>query len=70
MLAQDYAAYDLTANLTENTLYGGYYFEDGFTAPEAVIGETGGEALIPAYNGTNWIWTDPQTADGSTAGKH
>ena len=50
--------YDLTATpagLTNNTLYGGYYLEGGFTAPAAVDGK------VAAYDGDNWTWTKAET---------
>ena len=53
------ATYDLTQNLTENTLYGGYYLEGGFTAPAEV------DEKIPKYNGSNWKWSVPQTEKGT-----
>ena len=61
--------YDLTQNLTGDTLYGGYYLEGGFTAPAAPTSE-GGEtstALVPAYDGTNWTWTKAETKEKGTA---
>ena len=52
------STYDLTATpagLTAGTLYGGYYLADGFTV-------TGGETNAwPAYDGTNFTFTTPQT---------
>lgn len=44
--------YDLTQNLTANTLYGGYYLN----YDNAETGEV--------YDGTNATWTDPQTENG------
>lgn len=44
--------YDLTQNLTANTLYGGYYL----SYTNAETGE--------AYNGSNATWSDPQTENG------
>lgn len=59
--------YDLTATpkgLTANTLYGGYYLADGFTAP-AVDEETGKPTeTCAAYDGDNWTWTTPETVNG------
>lgn len=45
--------YDLTQNLTANTLYGGYYL--GYDPDEEGA----------AYNGTNATWSDPQTENGT-----
>lgn len=50
--------YNLTQNLTPNTLYGGYYLDGGFTAPEKVNDQ------IPAYDGDNWTWTEAETTNG------
>ena len=50
--------FNLAARTTDGTLYGGYYLEDGFTAPAAV------EEKIPAYDGDNWTWTTAQTESG------
>ena len=47
--------FDLTGNLTSGTLYGGYYLENGFTAP----------ADGKKYDGSNWTFTDPETANGT-----
>lgn len=49
--------YDLTdtpAKLTAGTLYGGYYLENNFTAPEDKA----------AYDGDNWTWTKAETVNG------
>lgn len=43
--------YDLTQNLTKDTLYGGYYL--GYESTDDNV-----------YNGTNATWTDPQTENG------
>lgn len=56
-LAED-GTYNLTQNLTPNTLYGGYYLDGGFTAPEKVNDQ------IPAYDGDNWTWTKAETTNG------
>ncbi|MBR6109463.1 MAG: InlB B-repeat-containing protein [Clostridia bacterium] len=47
--------------VSSNSLYGGYYLEadaehdiSGITLPTRVNGK------LPAYDGTNWIWTNPQ----------
>ena len=67
------STYDLTRNLggeqkrdgdATPVLYGGYYLDGGFTAPEAVIAEGDSEPRIPAYNGANWTWTEAQTENG------
>lgn len=47
--------YNLTQNLTSDTLYGGYYLEGGFTKPE------GGAA----YDGSNWTFTNAETEYGT-----
>lgn len=57
--------YDLTQNITANTLYGGYYLDDGVTAP-AVDSTTGKPtATCAAYDGDNWTWNTPETAKGN-----
>ena len=48
---------DLTLNLTENTLYGGYYLESGLTKP----------ADGAAYDGSNWTFTNAEKTDPGTA---
>ena len=45
--------YDLTQNLTDKTLYGGYY--TGLTEPEG----------NPAYDGSNWTFTNAETVPGN-----
>ena len=50
--------YNLTKNVTEGFLYGGYYVQ----APKATAEITVSDA---AYNGANWTWTKMGTADGS-----
>ncbi len=48
--------YDLTLNLTENTLYGGYYLESGIkTKP----------AEGDAYDGSNWTFTTAEEVPGT-----
>lgn len=51
------ATYDLTAEITEGYLYGGYYLEGGITKPETWA----------AYDGNNWSWTTPETEKPGTA---
>ncbi len=46
-------SFDLTAIVTEGTLYGGYYLEAGVTASE------------DAYDGDNWTWSSAQTVPGN-----
>jgi uncharacterized repeat protein (TIGR02543 family) len=70
LLTRANGTYDLTQHLggaglsrageTPTVLYGGYYVakEGGFTPPAAVDG------VIPAYDGTNWIWVDGETQNG------
>lgn len=43
--------YDLTSNLTADTIYGGYYLK-----------KTDLTESSPAYDGTNYTWTNPETA--------
>lgn len=47
-------AKDGSMNLTKDTLYGGYYLKNGFSA------ETTKDGTLPVYDGTNWTWTEPQ----------
>ena len=47
--------YDLTQNLTTDTLYGGYYLENGLTKP----------ADGAAYDGSNWTFTNAETVLGT-----
>lgn len=47
--------------VTDNYLYGGYYLEEGFTAPAEV------EGMIPKYDGANWTWTTPVRNSKATA---
>ena len=54
-------SFDLTATpkgLTAGTLYGGYYKANGFTVSE------GDFQVWPAYNGSNWTWSTPETVNG------
>ena len=46
--------YDLTQNITENTLYGGYYLTGDFLMPEDG----------KKYDGSNWTWMAAQTVNG------
>ena len=46
--------YDLTSHIPYGTLYGGYALDSGVTRTD------------DAYNGSNWTWTEMQTANGKT----
>lgn len=57
--------YDLTKNLTPNTLYGGYYLDCAGKGTYADDGVKGTDGVI--YTGMNYEWSDPVTTEPATA---
>lgn len=55
--------YDLTQNVTEGTLYGGYYLDYAGKGDYADDGKAGTTGV--AYTGWNYNWSTPQTVDGT-----
>ncbi|MBQ3384064.1 MAG: VWA domain-containing protein [Erysipelotrichaceae bacterium] len=63
LMPKNGGTYDLTQNVTEGTLYGGYYMDYAGKGSYADDGVAKDDGVV--YSGWNYTWTDPETTKGT-----